>query len=382
MDGMGWKDVDVNAEADDKQRVFGRPVFDYGNGQRGGPVTTYLQQALGLENFRLESGVTVMRVERVGGQATGVTALVNGIERTISVSNLISPGAGVILSAGAVSSPGLLMHSGIGPSEPLNRLQSAGKLAPSIRSEDLIINEEVGNGLFDNPNTFLELTSPNLTSYTYSYDSPPEEDKDLYLSSRSGPYTFASETAVFWDYTEREDGSRVAFQGTVDSSGFGEYTDNKTITLNIYGTSGLKSSGRVILSPDLVAQPNDKVYYSNPSDGLEIALFIHRIFQGLPAAGLTPLNLRQDSTVEEIREFVTTWGTYARGSVNHYSSSCRIGQCVGMDLKVQGMGNLWVVDGSVLEPLTVNPQFGVMVVAERAGELILGVGAGAYESRL
>lgn len=372
VEGLGWKEVDVNAEADDKQRVFGHPIFDYYNGQRGGPVTTYLQQALGLANFRLESNVTVSRVERVGGQATGVFALVNGIEKTISTSNSTSPGAGVILSAGAISSPGLLMHSAIGPAEALTRLQEAGKLSPSIRAENHIINEEIGNGLFDNPNTFLELTAPSLTSYIYNYTTPLPADKDLYLHSRSGPYTFASETAVFWDYTEREDGSRIAFQGTVDSSGFSEFTDNQTITLNVYGTSGLLSHGRVILSPDFKATPDDKIYYSHPSDSLEIASFIHRIFQGLPAAGLTPLNLPLTSSIEQIRQFITTAGPYARGSVNHFSSSCRIGACVDTCLRVKGMGNLWVVDGSVMLPVSVNPQFGVMVVAERAGELILG----------
>ncbi len=32
-----------------------------------------------------------------------------------------------------------------------------------------------------------------------------------------------------------------------------------------------------------------------------------------------------------------------------------------------------MVDGSIVAPLTVNPQFGIMVAAERASELILAL---------
>ena len=40
---------------------------------------------------------------------------------------------------------------------------------------------------------------------------------------------------------------------------------------------------------------------------------------------------------------------------------------------VIGMKNLNVVDASIVLPLTVNPQFGIMVAAERAAELIKGM---------
>lgn len=41
------------------------------------------------------------------------------------------------------------------------------------------------------------------------------------------------------------------------------------------------------------------------------------------------------------------------------------------------MRNLHVVDGSIVAPLTVNPQMGVMIAAERAAELIKGLMAPA-----
>ncbi len=236
VDGLGFKNVNINALANNKTQVFGYPVFDYADGQRGGPVVTYLQRALLKHNFHLQSGVLVVRVERLAGKATGVIALVNGNETFIPLSST----GRVILSAGALRSPALLMFSGIGDPTVLTRLQAAGKLCPTLSTQNWINNPAVGAGLFDNPNTFIELQGPSIESYVYSYDNPLPVDELLYLQNRSGPYTFASETSVFWDTLRRPDGSVVSFQGTIDSSGYADYTTNNTITLNVYGTSGLE----------------------------------------------------------------------------------------------------------------------------------------------
>lgn len=83
------------------------------------------------------------------------------------------------------------------------------------------------------------------------------------------------------------------------------------------------------------------------------------------------MNIPQAATQAEIEKYLTTPSAYAKGRVNHWSSSCKIGACVDANTAVLGVGNLHVVDASILAPLTVNPQFGVMAVAERASELIL-----------
>ncbi|KAK6586026.1 hypothetical protein PZA11_001083 [Diplocarpon coronariae] len=368
VDGLGFRDVNINAKADDKTGVFGYPVFSYENGQRGGPVTTYLQGALKRANFHLQANTLVVRVERTGGKASGVTALVNGAEKVIKLSHT----GKVILSAGALRSPSLLMFSGIGDPAELTKLKNGRKLATNMTPGQWINSTAVGAGLFDNPNTYIELQSPSIESYTHSYASPPPGDRDLYLSHRSGPYTFASETSVFWDTVKHADGSVVGLQGTIDSAGYADFKDGHTITLNVYGTSGLQSTGRVVLDANFVPGPDGNVYYSHPRDAADIASFIHKIFAALPAAGITPLNIPQGASQAEIETYITTGSAYARGQVNHWSSSCRIGTCVDKEAKVYGMENLYVVDASIVSPLTVNPQFGVMVAAERASELILG----------
>ncbi|RDW92498.1 hypothetical protein BP5796_01892 [Coleophoma crateriformis] len=367
VDGLQFKDVDINGQADDKVSVFGYPIFDYNNGQRGGPVTTYLQTALARPNFHLQSGTRVVRVERLLDHATGVIVLLNNTETVIQ----LTPNGRVILSGGAIQSPGLLMHSGIGDSSVLSNLQAAGKLSVNLPSSDWVNSTSIGSGLFDNPNTFIELQGDGIQAYSYVYDNPPAVDSQPYLQNRSGPYTFASETSVFWDTTTHDDGSVAAFQGTIDSSGFSDFTNANTITLNVYGTSGLKSTGSVVLDANFVPGPDGNVYFSNPQDSLDIAGFIYKIFAALPSSGLTPLNIPQTASLQDIQTYITTPSAYARGEVNHWSSSCRIGACVDVNTTVLGMSNLHVVDGSIVAPLTVNPQFGIMAAAEKAAELIL-----------
>ncbi|RYP51380.1 hypothetical protein DL769_010819 [Monosporascus sp. CRB-8-3] len=375
VDSAGFADVEINGEPDNKDRVFGRPAHNYIGGQRGGPARTYLQTALTRNNFHLRTGARVKYINQVSGAASGVVVEVDGVLHTVS---LASRGR-IVLSAGALLSPQILMYSGIGPEAVLQNLASA-SFTPYVSPSQWVVNREVGEGLFDNPNTFIELSAPTIRSYTYSYADPDPRDRDLYLSSRSGPYAFAGQTAVFFGYVPQGDGSRIGVQGTIGSSGYGDFTDNNTITLNVYGTSGLYSSGRVVLSGDgFTPGPSPGLYYADPRDGMSIAAFIHDIFQALPASspdspaadGLTPLNIARNSTVEEIYTYITTWSQYAVGAVNHWSSSCRIGKCADADTKVTGTENIYVVDASVLPPLSVNPQFGAMVAAEKGAERLL-----------
>lgn len=375
VDGAGYEEVNINEQADRKNAVFGHSAYDYHDGQRGGPVTAYLQSALSRDNFLLKSNVTVVRAVRTGSLASGVLATVDGSDVTV---NLTSTGR-VVFSGGAIFSPSLLMHSGIGPADVLSTMAQAGALDSSLTPSSWINNSDVGSGLFDNPNTYIELSSPSVESYTYTYDSPVASDRELYLNNRSGSYAFAGQTSVFWTYINHTDTAPSGLQGTIGTAGAKDFTGNSTITLNVYGTSGMLSTGHVVLdenseSGKFIPGPSGDVYYSDADgrDAQDIAQFIFDIFSALDKSdsGLEPLNIRRNATLDEIKTYITTASKYAVGAVQHWSSSCRIGKCVDSSTLVVGMDNLHVVDASILAPLTVNPQFGVMVAGERGAELI------------
>ena len=368
VDGAGFAEVGLNdgPENHQKTRVFGHPIYNYEGGQRSGPVKTYLQSALERPNFHFQTGTKIVRVIRDGQTATGVEIKLKGSDAT-SIVNIAKNGR-VVLSSGALQSPQLLMWSGIGEAAALHNLSTSGNL--TLPANQWITNSAVGDKVFDNPNTFIELFSDSISSYNYNYADPIPADKDLYLKSRSGPYSFASQTSAFWDFIQQGN-ETIGCQGTIDSSGFGSFMQNGTITLNVYGTSGMRSLGRVGLDAKGIATPSI-TFYSDKRDVQAIGQFVYNIFQKLPAT-LKPLNIAGNSTLEEIVTWLATPSEYTMGNVQHWSSSCRFETCVDADTKVIGTDNIHVVDASISAPLTTNPVFGTMIIAERAVEKILAL---------
>ncbi|KAL9010498.1 MAG: hypothetical protein Q9180_009287, partial [Flavoplaca navasiana] len=285
-----YTELNINANSRRKTKAFGHPVYDYQNGQRSGPVITYLQTALTRPNFRLQSGTWVQRIVRTGNNATGVN--INGATSTIS----LKPNGRIILSGGAVKSPELLMKSGIGDPAVLTTLSAANQLG-SLPFSQWINNTAVGAGLFDNPNTFIEMFAPTIQAYNYVHENPPQADQDLYLTKRAGNYAFAGGSCSFWDTIIHADGTVAGVQGGLGNAGYQDYTNAMTVTMNIYGTSGLESTGGGL---DYLPGTSGDVYYNNAQDALDIATFIRRLFDALPDTGLTPSNLDPASTVSQI----------------------------------------------------------------------------------
>ncbi|MBT7642622.1 MAG: choline dehydrogenase, partial [Rhodobiaceae bacterium] len=73
----------------------------------------YLHPALGRKNLHTETDVTVERVEFDGKKAVGVTFLKKGKSVTVHANKE------VILSAGALNSPQILLRSGVGPEKEI-----------------------------------------------------------------------------------------------------------------------------------------------------------------------------------------------------------------------------------------------------------------------
>jgi choline dehydrogenase len=85
------------------------------NGIRMNTAITYLDPAQHRPNLTVRGGVLVRRVLLEGGRAVGIEAEVDGEVSTIHAGE-------VVISAGAIKSPQLLMLSGIGPADELQRV--------------------------------------------------------------------------------------------------------------------------------------------------------------------------------------------------------------------------------------------------------------------
>ncbi|MFJ7246789.1 GMC family oxidoreductase [Kitasatospora sp. NPDC098652] len=102
--------------------------------RRYSAADAYLEPAADRANLTVWTGTTARRVQVRGGRATGVTAVRDGRELTLSAGS-------VTLAAGAVNTAALLLRSGIGPADDL-----AGQgIAPVL---DL---PGVGRNLIDHP---------------------------------------------------------------------------------------------------------------------------------------------------------------------------------------------------------------------------------------
>ncbi|MGW1059064.1 GMC family oxidoreductase [Micromonospora rubida] len=129
----------------------------------------YLGEARGRENLEIRSGVQVNRVLFAGNRARGVEVAKPG-----GGTEVIEAGA-VVLAAGAVNSPAILMRSGIGPGSDLRRLGIDVLLDRPGVGADLIDHPRTGAFMVPEPGTFnsddaflqmlLRTTAPGSTEF-------------------------------------------------------------------------------------------------------------------------------------------------------------------------------------------------------------------------
>lgn len=108
----GWKNVPIPNDAPtQKNHTFGATTYMFSNGERGGPMATYLVTAAKRDNFALWMNTPVRRALRTGGHVTGVEldcTVEGGGYGVVSV----TPDTGrVIVSAGTFGSAKFLLRS-------------------------------------------------------------------------------------------------------------------------------------------------------------------------------------------------------------------------------------------------------------------------------
>ena len=98
-----------------EQEGVGLYQVTHRNGERCSAAKAYLTPALGRANLRVRTGAQVTRILLEGTRAVGVELLQDGQRLSVRARRE------VLLCAGALQSPQLLMLSGIGPGEELRR---------------------------------------------------------------------------------------------------------------------------------------------------------------------------------------------------------------------------------------------------------------------
>ncbi|KAH7031437.1 cellobiose dehydrogenase [Microdochium trichocladiopsis] len=390
----GWTEVTANNAPSSKNRTFAHAPFMFSGGQRGGPLTTYLDTASKRSNFDLWLNTAVKRVVRTGGHATGleVEPFRNG--GYVGTINLTPVTGRVILSAGAFGTSKILFRSGIGPSDVLGVVKNSTD-GPTMISTDQWIPLPVGKNLEDHTNTDMVISHPNVVFYDFyeAFDEPIAADKTAYLSKRSGILAQAAPNIgpMAWESIKNTpDGVERQLQWTARVEGSLGAENGKTMTLSQYLGRGAKSRGRLTLTPSLSVTVSTLPYLTDKGD---VAAVIQGIKNMQAALNKVPnLTFVSPAPGQSAEDYVAQYVVSSNRGSNHWIGSAKLGvddgrsstgtSVVDVNAQVYGTDNIFVVDASIFPGhVTTNPSAYIVVASERAAERILALAPAAARNQ-
>ena len=281
----------------------------------------------------------------------------------------------VLLCAGAIHSPQLLMLSGIGPPDELRALGIAVHAAlPGV-----------GGNYHDHPALALTLEMRDSTSYGLSWRALPRNAWSVvqYLVTRSGQLAsnvFESTAFIRSTLATDRPDLQIAFQPArrnPDAFPLPKGHGFAMSVVNLYP----KSRGRIRLaSADVRDAPRvDARLLSDPADAtpmIEGLRLVRRLSQAGAFARFKAHEVLPGPAVQSDSDLLA-YLRRAAGTAHHPVGTCRMGvdadAVVDPQLRVRGVSRLRVVDASIFPSIVGgNTNAPVVMVAERAADLILG----------
>ncbi|HEX4831783.1 MAG TPA: GMC family oxidoreductase N-terminal domain-containing protein [Trebonia sp.] len=334
---------------------FGIAQSNIRDGARHSVVDGYLRPALGRPNLAVRTAAPVDRIVFEGRRATGVR---------LRGGRLVTARRGVVLAAGALRTPQLLMLSGVGPAGHL-----AGHGLPVVA--DL---PGVGANLHDHP--MITPVWP-ITSGTTLLDAQDEQSVAAYRLARRGPLASVAQALAMLPL---DGGQAPDLQVYCTLLGFepGLVPMGRPAVTALTVLLTPASRGTVRLrSADPADQPLvDPAYLSDEADrkalrqGLEQ---VRALFQAPALAAVTgPALLPAPAAGEgELDAFISQ----SLVSIWHPVGTCRMGTAAGTvvspRLAVHGLENLYVADASVMPAITRgNTHAPTIMIAEKAATLL------------
>ncbi|QXZ09237.1 choline dehydrogenase [Comamonas sp. Y33R10-2] len=338
------------------------------NGERCSAAKAYLTLVRNRPNLQVITSAQVLRVLMEGRKAVGVEYVQGGKVQQLSCSRE------VLLCAGALQSPQLLMLSGIGPADHLQR-----------QGINVVHNlPGVGEHLHDHPDVMQVVSGAQLTdSFGISLTGLKNVCKGVeqWRNGRRGMLTSNFAEAGGFIRSQSQEGMPDLQLHFV----VGKLLDHGRKTVLGHGYSchvcilQPKSRGRVRLaSNDARTMPLiDPAFFAEPDDMQRMVRGVHRMREILNQPALASLGgkelahsarARSDA---EIEQFIRNYGD----TIYHPVGSCRMGpgplDVVDAQLRVHGVQGLRVVDASIMPRIVSgNTNAPTIMIAEKAADLI------------
>lgn len=306
------------------------------HGVRMSTALCYLTPARTRSNLTVRSRTHVRRVVCSGGRVTGVEVETDGVAETIDADR-------VVLSAGSIQSPAILVRSGIGPCETLSRL-----------GVTVVRDAPVGARLWDHPASIVALVpKPGIADFdqpliqtTLRYTSSAGEFNDMQIE----PLSFIQRTdsgsplVGIAPVVERTHGHGCLrfetadpyAQPAIESHFLEDEGDLERLVEGMEATLRMAESAEIREVADLIVAPDRD---QRSGDGLR-EYVLHRTGSGYHPCGTAPMGPSDDR--------------YA--VVDQYG-------------RVYGVEGLYVADASIMPTVPrANTNIPTIMIGERFGE--------------
>lgn len=355
-------------ESEESVGVLSSTIF---NGRRHSSYDAFVAPVRARNNLAIRTGIHVDRISIENGRATHVVGRAKG-----GTAQLWHATSEIILCAGAVGSPKMLMLSGIGDGEELGR--------HGIPVEKHL--PGVGKNLQDHFTARMQYLTPPALSYNRRIRGLAKYAEGArYLLTRRGYLTLASSLSAAFvksspamDYADIEISFRpMTFSETRNGGIAVDRYD--AISASIYrmrpesrGQVRLRSADAgeaPIIEPNYLGEEGDVEAMVN---GMRIA---RRIFQAAPfaiPAGDEVVPGAEAQSREEIIDHMRRKGTCAY----HPAGSCKMGvdamAVVDARLRVHGVRGMRVIDASIMPTVTSgNTNAAAMMIAEKGAAMVI-----------
>ena len=353
--------------AGDRQDGFGQYDLNQRNGIRLSSSRAFLHPALKRPNLTVFDETMVNRIVLDRGRAVAVEVVHGGERKTLTASHEI------VLCAGAINSPQLLMLSGIGPEAHLRSL--------GIAVQQPL--EGVGANLQDHPTVHIAVENPTAESYALSARALPRIALSPLRYLLRGDGMLASNVAEAGGFVSTDGSGRPDIQMTflvglkanarVIPSTHGYMILTQLLRPLSVGSVKL-ASGRPQDKP--VIDPNFFAHREDMDTLIRGFREARRITQQPALAALSGAEIepgaavRSDAEIEAaLRQIVNT--------AYHPTGTCKMGPdgdpmaVVDHRLRVRGVSGLRVVDASIMPSIiSGNTSAPTMMIAERAAGFI------------